>query len=60
MRKLKSDSADKITINTEVQILLALKAEYKKLTGKSWMPPNVIIPRQTQEEAQVNKLKQFP
>ncbi|KAI4469093.1 prolyl-trna synthetase [Holotrichia oblita] len=58
VRRLKSECADKITINTEVQILLALKAEYKKLTGRNWMPANVIVPvkdsnlQQTQAQPQ--------
>lgn len=36
IRQLKSEKADKKAIEPEVQALLALKAEYKKLSGKDW------------------------
>lgn len=38
IRELKSAKAAKGTIDPEVQKLLALKAEYKKLSGKDWTP----------------------
>ena len=38
VRKLKSDKADKSAIDSEVKVLLALKAEYKSLTGSDWKP----------------------
>lgn len=38
IRKLKSEKASKTVIEPEVQTLLSLKAEYKKLTGKEWTP----------------------
>ncbi|EDW68345.2 bifunctional glutamate/proline--tRNA ligase [Drosophila virilis] len=38
IRQLKSAKAAKATIDPEVQTLLALKADYKKLTGKDWTP----------------------
>lgn len=36
VRDLKSQKADKATIDAEVKILLANKAEYKAATGKDW------------------------
>nr|XP_054758957.1 bifunctional glutamate/proline--tRNA ligase-like isoform X2 [Lytechinus pictus] len=38
VRKLKSDKADKEEIDAAVKVLLALKADYKKLTGKDYKP----------------------
>lgn len=38
IRKLKSDKADKATITAEVNSLLALKTEFKSVTGKDWTP----------------------
>nr|CAH7725362.1 unnamed protein product [Callosobruchus chinensis] len=38
VRDLKTKKADKATVDAEVKSLLALKAEYKALTGKDWKP----------------------
>ncbi|GFU46023.1 hypothetical protein NPIL_628681 [Nephila pilipes] len=38
IRKLKSDKAEKSAIDSNVQLLLQLKAEFKKCTGKDWIP----------------------
>ncbi|CAH2002237.1 unnamed protein product [Acanthoscelides obtectus] len=38
VRDLKVKKADKATIDTEVKTLLALKADFKALTGKEWKP----------------------
>lgn len=38
VRKLKTDKADKSSVDAEVKLLLDLKANYKKLTGKDWKP----------------------
>lgn len=38
IRDLKSQKADKAKIDAEVKVLLALKADFKKLTGKDWTP----------------------
>ncbi|XP_065562496.1 bifunctional glutamate/proline--tRNA ligase-like [Artemia franciscana] len=38
VRDLKSKKADKATIDSEVKSLLALKAEFKALTGSDWKP----------------------
>lgn len=38
VRKLKSEKADKASVDAEVKVLLALKAEYKQQTGKDWAP----------------------
>lgn len=41
VRDLKSKKATKLVIDEEVKTLLALKAEYKKATGKDWTPSTV-------------------
>ncbi|GBP12819.1 hypothetical protein EVAR_6138_1 [Eumeta japonica] len=38
VRQLKAQKADKTSIDAEVKTLLALKAEFKKETGKDWTP----------------------
>lgn len=38
IRELKANKADKATIEPEVKLLLALKADYKSLTGEEWKP----------------------
>nr|CAI5819600.1 unnamed protein product [Callosobruchus analis] len=38
VRDLKAKKAEKAIVDAEVQSLLALKAEYKALTGKEWKP----------------------
>lgn len=38
VRDLKGKKADKATIGEEVKILLQLKEEFKKVTGKEWKP----------------------
>lgn len=38
IRALKSNKADKATIDPEVKILLDLKSQYKTLTGSDWKP----------------------
>lgn len=43
IRDLKSQKADKAKIDTEVKVLLALKADFKKQTGKDWTP-NAAVP----------------
>lgn len=52
IRKLKSDKANKATIDAEVKVLLALKAEYKSLTGSDWAPTAVTssLTRSTKEK----------
>ncbi|GLV40122.1 Glutamyl-prolyl-tRNA synthetase [Carabus blaptoides fortunei] len=44
IRKLKSTKAEKSAVESEVKLLLALKAEYKTLTGKDWKPGTVAQP----------------
>ncbi|KAJ8944960.1 hypothetical protein NQ318_013108 [Aromia moschata] len=41
VRDLKAKKADKAAVDAEVKTLLALKAEYKALTGKDWKPGTV-------------------
>ena len=38
IREMKAAKADKTSIKAEVDILLALKAEYKGITGSEWKP----------------------
>ncbi|XP_014470889.1 PREDICTED: bifunctional glutamate/proline--tRNA ligase [Dinoponera quadriceps] len=38
VRRLKTEKADKATVDVEVKALLALKAEYKTSTGEDWKP----------------------
>lgn len=40
VRDLKAKKADKPTVDVEVKVLLALKADYKSLTGQEWKPGN--------------------
>ncbi|XP_074027414.1 glutamyl-prolyl-tRNA synthetase isoform X2 [Leptinotarsa decemlineata] len=44
VRNLKSKKADKEDVDVEVKALLALKADYKALTGKDWKPGTVPKP----------------
>ncbi|KAJ8925847.1 hypothetical protein NQ315_009699 [Exocentrus adspersus] len=41
VRDVKAKKADKATIDAEVKVLLALKADYKTVTGKEWKPGSV-------------------
>jgi bifunctional glutamyl/prolyl-tRNA synthetase len=41
VRQLKAKKADKATITAAVNTLLALKTEYKEVTGKVWTPDSV-------------------
>lgn len=41
VRLLKTNKADKATVDAEVKGLLVLKADYKALTGKDWKPGTV-------------------
>ncbi|XP_060805347.1 bifunctional glutamate/proline--tRNA ligase [Amyelois transitella] len=43
VRTLKSQKADKAAVDAEVKTLLALKAQYKSLTGSDWTP-NAVAP----------------
>ncbi|CAG9789090.1 unnamed protein product [Diatraea saccharalis] len=38
VRKLKTEKADKATVDAEVKTLLSLKAQYKSATGADWTP----------------------
>lgn len=38
MRKLKAQKGEKAAIDAAVKVLLSLKADYKKVTGKDWKP----------------------
>lgn len=37
VRRLKGEKASKAIVDSEVKVLLALKTEYKKVTGKDWV-----------------------
>ena len=39
VRALKAEKADKVAIDTAVQVLLGLKAKFKTVTGSDWKPP---------------------
>ncbi|XP_018784652.1 PREDICTED: bifunctional glutamate/proline--tRNA ligase [Bactrocera latifrons] len=41
VRQLKLQKADKTVIETEVKVLISLKADYKKLTGSDWKPATI-------------------
>lgn len=47
MRSLKSQKADKSRVDTEVKNLLALKANYKAVTGADWTPSATAPVQQT-------------
>ncbi|KAH8330885.1 hypothetical protein KR067_008655 [Drosophila pandora] len=51
IRQLKSEKAAKTVIDPEVKTLLALKAEYKKLSGKDWTPDTKVEPVAVKKEA---------
>nr|XP_036673239.1 bifunctional glutamate/proline--tRNA ligase [Drosophila suzukii] len=51
IRKLKSEKAAKNVIEPEVKNLLALKAEYKTLSGKDWTPDAKAEPAVVKKEA---------
>lgn len=40
---MKSEKADKGSVDAAVAVLLALKAKYKAATGKDWKPGNFYI-----------------
>lgn len=61
IRELKTKKADKQTIDSEVKILLALKVEYKTLTGKDWIPQKqqtapAVAPNLNNETDLLNKI----
>ncbi|XP_066156798.1 bifunctional glutamate/proline--tRNA ligase isoform X2 [Euwallacea fornicatus] len=51
VRDLKAKKADKATVNDEVKVLLALKADYKTITGQDWKPGAVIVSAPSQPQA---------
>ena len=61
IRDLKAKKASKDDITKEVQVLLALKAEYKAANGKDWAPSVGSAPAPRQEKApKPEKPKQEP
>lgn len=65
VRKLKAEKAAKSDIDAAVKILLELKAEYKKVTGKDWTPAAAAAapapakqPAQTASSGQVSDLNE--
>ncbi|KAI5632899.1 WHEP-TRS domain-containing protein [Phthorimaea operculella] len=50
VRKLKSEKADKNTVDVEVKNLLNLKAQYKSLTGTDWTPNAAPAPAKKTEQ----------
>ncbi|XP_063220918.1 bifunctional glutamate/proline--tRNA ligase isoform X1 [Bacillus rossius redtenbacheri] len=63
VRQLKADKADKNVVDAEVKALLALKFEYKELTGAEWKPttvqpsPEELDKKITDQGDKVRKLK---
>ncbi|XP_022913832.2 bifunctional glutamate/proline--tRNA ligase [Onthophagus taurus] len=58
VRGLKSKNADKKAIDCEIKTLLALKSDYKTLTGKDWKPPpgvssKTVLPLSTPSNASI-------
>lgn len=47
VRDLKSQKADKAKVDIEVKVLLALKADFKKQTGKDWTPNAVPVKKES-------------
>jgi bifunctional glutamyl/prolyl-tRNA synthetase len=39
VRQLKAEKADKVAVDTAVNVLLGLKTKYKTVTGNDWKPP---------------------
>lgn len=60
IRELKSSKADKAAIKAEVDVLLALKAEYKSIAGKDWKPETSAAPPAAAKAAQPPKKEQTP
>lgn len=60
IRKLKSEKANKATIDPEVKALLALKAEYKNLTGKDWTPDAKVEPKIEAVKQEAVKMSSSP
>lgn len=56
IRKLKGEKANKDTIAVEVKVLLALKEDFKKATGKEWTPETA--PVQPTSSANMDTLNQ--
>jgi len=57
VRKLKTEKADKAEVDTAVKSLLALKGEFKALTGKDWKPAGGAPsePKKEKEKGKENK-----
>lgn len=53
IRQLKSNKADKVTLEPEVKLLLALKTDYKSLTGQDWKP-GCVAPANTAKIATID------
>ncbi|XP_066249632.1 bifunctional glutamate/proline--tRNA ligase [Euwallacea similis] len=51
VRDLKAKKADKAIVNDEVKVLLALKADYKSITGQDWKPGVVTVSTPTQPQS---------
>lgn len=59
VRDLKTQKADKSTIDKEVKLLLGLKSDYKNLTGQDWKPgmkPVTVAPAGDSKETLTTKI----
>ncbi|XP_058116376.1 bifunctional glutamate/proline--tRNA ligase [Anopheles ziemanni] len=54
VRTLKSNKADKASVDAAVAVLLKLKADYKTLTGKDWKPGTTVTPAAVKKEGKEN------
>ena len=50
VRTLKTEKADKVAIDTAVQVLLGLKTKFKKVTGQDWQPASGNPPQKEQKQ----------
>jgi len=53
VRKLKADKAEKSAIQESVNLLLALKAEFKSATGRDWKPEGASKPAESVKAAKL-------
>lgn len=58
IRDLKAKKSDKSIIEAEVKILLAIKSDYKSVTGKDWKPETpTTTPKVVKEQLQPKKIE---
>ena len=60
IRKLKSEKAEKATIDAEVKVLLVLKELYKEKAGKDWKPDGGAAPAKAKDTPQKEEQPKAP